>query len=50
MTVRFDVNEYWLWKLEAHYMDGTGDGSSTTTRPTRTTWPALGLVPGQDDA
>ncbi|HSR95456.1 MAG TPA: hypothetical protein VLM79_00240, partial [Kofleriaceae bacterium] len=22
-TVRFDVNDHWLWKLEAHFMDGT---------------------------
>lgn len=25
VTARFDVNDSWLWKLEAHYMDGTGD-------------------------
>jgi hypothetical protein len=24
-TVRFDVNDHWLWKLEAHFIDGTGD-------------------------
>jgi hypothetical protein len=24
-TVRYDVNEHWLWKLEAHFMDGAGD-------------------------
>jgi hypothetical protein len=23
VTARFDVNDFWLWKLEAHYMDGT---------------------------
>ena len=22
-TVRFDVNDHWLWKLEGHFMDGT---------------------------
>jgi hypothetical protein len=22
-TVRFDVNDFWLWKLEGHYMDGS---------------------------
>jgi hypothetical protein len=22
-TLRFDVNDHWLWKLEGHYMDGT---------------------------
>jgi len=25
VTARFDVNDFWLWKLEGHYMDGTGD-------------------------
>ncbi len=25
VTARFDVNDSWLWKLEGHYMDGTGD-------------------------
>ena len=24
-TLRFDVNEHWLWKLEAHFIDGTAD-------------------------
>ena len=24
-TVRYDVNEHWLWKLEAHFIDGTAD-------------------------
>jgi hypothetical protein len=24
-SVRFDVNENWLWKLEAHFIDGTAD-------------------------
>jgi len=22
LTVRFDINDYWLIKLEGHYMDG----------------------------
>ena len=22
-TIRFDVNEHWLWKLEGHFMAGT---------------------------
>jgi hypothetical protein len=22
-TLRFDVNDYWIFKLEAHYMHGT---------------------------
>jgi hypothetical protein len=24
-TLRFDVDEHWLWKLEAHFIDGTAD-------------------------
>jgi predicted porin len=24
-TIRFDVNEYWLWKLEAHYINGVSE-------------------------
>jgi hypothetical protein len=24
-TLRFDVNDVWLWKLEAHFIDGTAD-------------------------
>jgi len=24
LTLRFDVNEHWLWKLEGHYLHGTG--------------------------
>jgi hypothetical protein len=24
-TLRFDVNEYWLWKLEGHFIDGFAD-------------------------
>jgi len=24
-TVRFDVNDHWLWKLEGHFIDGTAD-------------------------
>lgn len=24
-SLRFDVNEHWLWKAEAHFMDGTAD-------------------------
>jgi hypothetical protein len=29
VTVRFDVNEHWLFKLEGHYMVGTADLNST---------------------
>lgn len=25
LTVRYDVNEHWLWKLEAHLIDGAAD-------------------------
>lgn len=28
-TVRYDVNDNWLWKLEAHFIDGTGDPNAT---------------------
>jgi hypothetical protein len=35
-TVRIDINPYWLWKLEAHFIDGTADlieaGRSGTER------------------
>lgn len=31
-TVRFDINSYWLLKLEAHYMNGTA-ALSTTINP-----------------
>jgi hypothetical protein len=24
-TIRFDVNDYWLWKLEAHFIDGVSE-------------------------
>ncbi|MGE0551541.1 MAG: hypothetical protein AB7O24_17835 [Kofleriaceae bacterium] len=24
-TLRFDVNDHWLWKLEGHFIDGAGD-------------------------
>jgi hypothetical protein len=24
-TVRLDVNDHWLWKLEGHFIDGTAD-------------------------
>jgi len=29
LTLRFDVNPHWLWKLEAHYMRGTAALSSS---------------------
>ncbi len=24
-TIRYDVNDYWLWKLEGHFIDGVAD-------------------------
>ena len=24
-TLRFDINDHWLWKVEGHFMDGTAD-------------------------
>ncbi|MEO8550082.1 MAG: hypothetical protein ABI678_08910 [Kofleriaceae bacterium] len=24
-TLRYDVNDHWLWKVEAHFLDGTAD-------------------------
>ena len=23
VTIRYDVNDHWLWKLEGHFIDGT---------------------------
>lgn len=35
-TVRLDVNDHWLWKLEAHLVDGVGDLTlPTNTHPER---------------
>jgi hypothetical protein len=35
-TLRIDVNDYWLWKLEAHLIDGVGELQSTQNpNPTR---------------
>ena len=28
-TLRYDVNEFWLWKLEAHFIDGAADLDAT---------------------
>jgi hypothetical protein len=36
LSLRLDVNEYWLWKVEGHFVDGTADLSSeTNTNPSR---------------
>jgi len=29
-TIRYDVNEYWTWKLEGHFIDGVGELSQPT--------------------
>jgi hypothetical protein len=35
-TVRFDVNDHWLWKLEGHFIDGAADLNATENpMPTR---------------
>lgn len=35
-TVRYDVNDHWLWKLEAHFIDGAADlGVAENPMPTR---------------
>ena len=28
VTLRYDVNDNWLWKLEAHFIDGAADLSA----------------------
>jgi hypothetical protein len=36
ISTRFDVNDFWLWKVEGHYMDGTADlPISSNPDPTR---------------
>ena len=35
-TLRLDVNDHWLWKLEAHFMDGAASlPSEFNTHPDR---------------
>lgn len=35
-TVRYDVNDHWLWKLEAHFIDGAADlAVANNPMPTR---------------
>jgi hypothetical protein len=35
-TLRLDVNEYWLWKFEAHFIDGTAElQAASNPNPTR---------------
>jgi hypothetical protein len=39
-TLRFDVNPHWLWKAEAHFIDGAADlpASALTDPTTRRRW------------
>jgi hypothetical protein len=35
-TLRIDINDYWLWKVEAHLIDGVAElQSSQNPNPTR---------------
>jgi hypothetical protein len=34
-TVRYDVNERWMWKLEGHFIDGVADLLGSTAKPER---------------
>ena len=34
VTLRYDVNDHWLWKLEGHFIDGTAD-VDVATNPKR---------------
>lgn len=42
-TLRFDVNDYWLWKLEGHFIDG-GAAADRTLDPTLKRYWGLFLV------
>jgi hypothetical protein len=35
LSARFDINDHWLWKAEAHYIDGTADLLGETEKPER---------------
>jgi hypothetical protein len=37
-SVRFDVNPYWLWKLEGHFIDGTTDLYASTNEDPKRFW------------
>ena len=43
-TLRFDINNFWIVKLEGHYMHGTAALGSGSDRGRQ-----LGAVPDQDD-
>jgi hypothetical protein len=37
-TLRVDINEYWLWKLEGHFIDGTSELQSTVNPDPKRYW------------
>jgi hypothetical protein len=37
-TVRLDVNDFWLWKLEGHFIDGTAELDTTRNAQPRRRW------------
>lgn len=37
-TLRFDVNEYWLWKIEGHFIDGAADLALTVNTSPKRYW------------
>jgi hypothetical protein len=37
-TVRFDINEHWLWKVEGHFIDGAGDIAQAGGTPEKRYW------------
>ena len=37
-TLRLDINEYWLWKLEAHFIDGTAELQAATNPNPKRYW------------
>jgi len=43
LTARFDINEYWLVKLEMHFMDGVALASQTSEGPYEEDWILYGI-------
>jgi hypothetical protein len=37
-TLRVDINDYWLWKLEAHFIDGTAELQTTVNTDPKRYW------------
>jgi hypothetical protein len=37
-TVRYDVNEYWTWKLEGHFIDGTAELKASVNPDPKRYW------------